>query len=48
MWSDSPGLNGWMDEADVSGWMEFCGDGRMEYSNIVRWMERGEQMWVDG
>jgi hypothetical protein len=20
----------------------------MEYSNIVRWMERREQMWVDG
>jgi hypothetical protein len=28
--------------------MEFCEDGGMEYSNIMRWMERREQMWVDG
>jgi len=48
MWSDSPGWNGLMDEADVGGWMEFCGDGRMEYSNTVRWMEKRKRMWVDG
>ena len=28
--------------------MEFCGDGRMEYSNIVRWMGRRVWVWVDG
>jgi len=45
------GMDGWMKQmwqydgeegADVGEWMEFCGDGGMEYSNIVRWMEKRE------